>query len=193
MAKKIRLNNSDLKAPAAIDAEPAATKVAKPAPQSGPKPPEFSLSDDLVPLGLGILSLFVAVAVEPGIRDLFQLPKQLYLADGAALLVAALGVLALSGRPLQVPRSPLLWPFLVLFGSIVLSMSFAPQQTGGVLSIFAKYDLHRWAAATAIFVVTLMGVSAPHRLWYVIGGLVLSGVVVSGIGQAAYVPCGLPD
>jgi tetratricopeptide (TPR) repeat protein len=195
VAKKTRLklDDANLKEPIA----PVALKPLAPTPTAKPegRPPEPSFVDDLVALGLGLLCLPVARAVEPGIRDLFQLPKQLYLADGAALLVMLIALLAYMGRPLRLPRTPLLWPFLVLFGSIVLSLAFAPAQTGGVLSIFAKYDLHRWAAATALFGVTLVGISAPHRLWYVLGGLVIAGLWVSliGIGEQHKIEAFLPQ
>jgi hypothetical protein len=150
--------------------------------------------DDTVALGLGLLCTVLPRVVEPGIRDLFQLPKQLLMADAAAWFLALLAILSFFNRPLRLPKTPLLWPGLALIGSIVLSMAFAPSWTGGILSIFAKYDLHRWTAASVLFGVTLVGVSSPRRLWYVVAGLVLGGLWVAliGIGEQHNIQAFLP-
>lgn len=150
--------------------------------------------DDSVAIGLGLLCVILPRVVEPGIRDLFQLPKQLVMADAAAFFLALLALLSFVNRPIRLPKTPLLWPAVALIASVVLSMSFAPAQTGGILSIFAKYDLHRWASAGVLFGVTLVGVNSARRLWYVVAGLVLGGLWVAliGIGEQHNIQALLP-
>lgn len=138
--------------------------------------------DDILALGLGILAMVLARAVEPGIRDLFQLPKQLYLAQGAAILVALVGAMAWMGRPLRARPSAVVYSFAAFIGAVLLSMLVAPHHTGGVLSLFAEYDAHRWLAAGAVFGVTLVAIRKPRHIWYLAGGLVLGGLIVSLIG-----------
>ncbi len=138
--------------------------------------------EDAIPLGLGLLIVVLARVVTPNIRDLFQLPKQLYLADGAALLVALVGALAWMGRPLRFRTSPMVWAGVAFMAAMAMSLVTAPKQTGGMLSIFARYDAHRWLAAGAIFWVTLVGVRRPRHVWYLMGGLMIGGLVVSLIG-----------
>ncbi len=138
--------------------------------------------DDILALGLGLLTMVLARAVEPGIRDLFQLPKQLYLAQGAAVLVAMVGALAWMGRPLRARPSAIVYSFGVFIGAVLLSMLVAPHHTGGVLSLFAEYDAHRWLAAAAVFGVTLVAIRKPRHVWYLAGGLILGGLIVSLIG-----------
>lgn len=151
--------------------------------------------DDIVPLGLGILTVIMARAVEPGIRDLFQLPKQLYMATGATLLVGLVGVLAALGRPLRFRTGPLVWAGVAFMASILLSLVIAPNHTGGVLSIFARYDAHRWLAGAAVFWVTLVGVRQPRHIWYLLGGMLVGGLVVAliGIGEQHNILALLPE
>ena len=151
--------------------------------------------EDFVPLGLGLLIVVLARVVTPNIRDLFQLPKQMYMADGAALLVALVGVLAWIGRPLRFRTSPMVWAGVAFIAAVALSMVVAPKHTGGVLSIFAKYDLHRWVAGAAIFWVTLLSVRRPRHIWYLVGGLMAGGLVVSliGIGEQHNILSLLPE
>ena len=142
----------------------------------------WEVVDDAVALGLGLLCVFLPRVVEPGIRDLFQLPKQLLMANGAAWSLALLALLTFMGRRLRLPKTPLLWPGLALCASIAIGVALAPEQTGGTLSIFARYDAHRWAAAAVLFGVTLLGLGHPRRLWYVVGGIALGGLWVALIG-----------
>ncbi len=138
--------------------------------------------DDILAIGLGLLCILIPRIVTPNIRDLFQLPKQLWMAEGALLLTGLAGILAVSGRPIHWPKTPIVWPFLALIASILLSLTVAPEYTGGVLSIFAKYDVHRWLAAMVLFAVTLMAVSKPRRLWPILIGNLIGGLWVSLIG-----------
>lgn len=138
--------------------------------------------DDVLALSLGLLAMVLARAVEPGIRDLFQLPKQLYLAQGAAILVALVGALAWMGRPLRARPSMVVYSFAAFVGAVMLSMLVAPHHTGGVLSLFAEYDAHRWIAAAGVFGVTLVAIRKPRHIWYLAGGLILGGLIVSLIG-----------
>lgn len=149
---------------------------------------------DLVAAGLGVLIWGVAAIVEPGIRDLFQWPKQKLLATGAALLTGLAGALWFAGVRWRWNRSPLLWPVVVLLGSMLLSLQVAPSQTGGILSIFARYDAHRWLAAGALFVVTATVLSTPRRLWFLLGGMTLGGLAVArtGIGEHHDIQAFLP-
>ncbi|MSP92229.1 MAG: hypothetical protein EXR79_10580 [Myxococcales bacterium] len=135
-----------------------------------------------IAVGLGILAIVLMRVVQPGIRDLFQLPKQLYMAEGAALLLALVAGLAWLRVPLHLPRTPLLWPVVVFAGAVTLGVAIAPDETGGILSIFARYDAHRWAAAGVLFFVTLLALRQPRRLWPVLGGLIVGGFWVSLIG-----------
>ena len=155
----------------------------------------WAILDDAVALGLGLLCVFLPRIVEPGIRDLFQLPKQLLMANGAAAALVVLAVLSFLGRPLRMPKTPLLWPGLALCASIALGVAIAPEQTGGVLSIFARYDAHRWAAAAVLFATALVGLGHPRRLWYVIGGIALGGLWVAliGIGEQHNIKAFLPN
>ncbi len=162
--------------------KPAAA-VRKPVPAAGASDGDFSSwLEDLVPFGIGILAVVLARAVTPNIRDLFQLPKQLYLADGAALLVALVGALAWMGRPFRLRTSPLVWAMLAMMVAILVSLTVAPKHTGGELSLFARYDAHRWLAAGAVFWVTAIGVRRPRHLWWLMGGLVAGGLVTALIG-----------
>jgi len=184
-----------------IAAEPQASA----APAARPQPPRRPLSvepedgwaflDDAVALGLGLLCFLLPIAVTPGIRDLFQLPKQLMMAEAAAWFIALFALLALIGRPLRWPRTPLLWPGLALVASVLLGVAIAPEQTGGILSLFAKTDLHRWLAAAVLFAVTILGVTSPRRFWYVAVGLLLGGLYVAlvGIGEQHDIQALLPQ
>lgn len=143
---------------------------------------EDSWMDHVLPILLGMLCAYLPFKVEPHIRDLFQLPKQLILAEAAAWFIVIAGALTLAGRLLKLPRSPMIWPSLVLALAIAGGVWIAPSQTGGVLSIFAKVDAHRWAAAGVIFLVAMVSLNRPQRLWYVIAGNLLGGLIVSMIG-----------
>jgi len=153
------------------------------------------LLEDAVPFVLGALTVVLARVVTPNIRDLFQLPKQLYLADGAALLVAMVGVLAWLGRPYRFRTTPMVWAGVAFIAAMGMSLVVAPKHTGGVLSIFARYDAHRWIAAAAIFWVVIVAVRRARQLWYLIAGLVAGGLVVSliGIGEQHNIASLLPE
>lgn len=166
----------------ASSAAPARVPVKAVAAPRPADPDPSSLLEDLVPLGIGILAIAIARVVTPNIRDLFQLPKQLWMADGAAVLVALVGALAWMGRPYRFRTSTLVYAFAGLLGAIMLSMTIAPKHTGGVLSIFARYDAHRWLAGAAIFWVTIVAVRRPRHIWYLVGGLAIAGLVVALIG-----------
>lgn len=142
----------------------------------------MSWMDDALALWLGILCIWLPRIVEIGIRDLFQLPKQLILAEGAWFAIVLATIMAWAGRPLRLQKTPLLWPWLAFIASICLSVAIAPDYTGGELSIFAKQDLHRWLSASVIFTVTLACVNHPRRLAYIAAGLVVGGLWVSFIG-----------
>ena len=173
MSKKVQVKV----APAPIRTQPATTdSAAQTTTEDG------GWLGDLVAAGLGLLAWGVAAIVEPGIRDLFQWPKQKLLATGAALLVGLMGALWFGGVRWRWSRSPLVWPLLFLLASMGLSLLVAPSQTGGTLSIFARYDAHRWLAAGALFGVTATALSTPRRLWYLLGGLTLGGLTVARIG-----------
>ena len=147
MAKKNRTKIIASSEPGIAPA-PVAAKLSVPR-RAVPAAPEdgWSFLDDSVALGLGLLCFLLPIAVTPGIRDLFQLPKQLMMAEAAGWFVALFAVLALIGRPLRWPKTPLLWPGVALVVSLLIGVSIAPEQTGGVLSLFAKTDLHRWLSA----------------------------------------------
>jgi tetratricopeptide (TPR) repeat protein/O-antigen ligase len=138
--------------------------------------------DDLPAIGLAVLCVFLPVYVMPGIRDLFQLPKQLLMAEMAVLLVALLAALAWGGRPLRWPQTPLLWPALALAASVAMGVAIAPDETGGVLTLFARMDAHRWAAAGLLFAVALVAIRSPRALGYLAAGLLIGGVWVALIG-----------
>ncbi len=138
--------------------------------------------DDLPAIGLALLCVFLPVYVMPGIRDLFQLPKQLLMAEVAVLLVGLLAALAWSGRPLRWPQTPLQWPALALAASVAMGVAIAPEETGGVLTLFARMDAHRWAAAGLLFAVALVALRSPRALGYLAVGLLIGGVWVALIG-----------
>ncbi|MBI5609967.1 MAG: O-antigen ligase family protein [Deltaproteobacteria bacterium] len=193
MSKKNRKQVEVIRADAAPEsAAPTAAKVRGGIDQEAT---DDSPLDDLLPLGIGLLAMIMARAVEPGIRDLFQLPKQLYLATGATLLVGLAGVLAAMGRPLRFRITPMVWAGVALIASILFSLALAPSHTGGVLSIFARYDVHRWLAAAAVFWVTVVGVRRPRHLAYLIGGLLIGGLIVAliGIGEQHNIAGLLPE
>ncbi len=196
MAKKNRNRPEDLKPSDGAEAEalPARKVVA-----TAPRPPvvrdEMDWKDHVLPLFLGFICAYLPYKVEPHIRDLFQLPKQMIMAEAAAWLVLLAGALALAGRPLKLPKTPMIWPGLVLMLAIAGGVYIAPQQTGGVLSIFARTDAHRWVSAAVIFVIALLGLTTPKRLWYLIAGNLLGGLLVSliGIGEQHNIRGLLPE
>ncbi|MBM4343791.1 MAG: O-antigen ligase family protein [Deltaproteobacteria bacterium] len=166
-----------------VEAVKTAPAARKPVPAQGATAGDSSSwLEDLVPFGIGLLAIVLARAVTPNIRDLFQLPKQLYLADGAALLVALLGALAWMGRPFRLRTSPLVWAMFALLVAILVSLTVAPKHTGGELSLFARYDAERWLAAGAVFWVTAIGVRRPRHVWWLLTGLVAGGLVIALIG-----------
>lgn len=60
--------------------------------------------DDALALWLGILCIWLPRIVEIGIRDLFQLPKQLILAEGAWFAIVLATIMAWAGRPLRLQK-----------------------------------------------------------------------------------------
>ena len=198
MSKKIRNRPDELKSAPAVDAAadeaPAPRKVATVAARPPAATTGFDWKDHLLPLFLGFVCAYLPYKVEPHIRDLFQLPKQMILAEAAAWLVLIAGGLALLGRPLKLPRTPMIWPGLVLMVAIAGGVWVAPQQTGGELSIFARTDAHRWVSAALIFTLALLSLTTPNKLWYLIGGNALGGLLVSliGIGEQHHIPEFLP-
>lgn len=182
MARKIRSRPED--AQTAADEVAPARKVVAQAPPP-PRPTQrtaWAWLDHVLPLLLGLVCAYLPYKVEPHIRDLFQLPKQMIFAEAAAWLVLVAGIVTVLGRPLRLPRTPMVWPGLVLMLSILGGVLIAPSQTGGVLSIFARVDAHRWVSAAVIFLAALVSFTRPQRLWYVLGGNLLGGVLVSLIG-----------
>ena len=183
MSKKIRNRPEELKSNIGADADqPPPRKVVTTVPRPATPASETDWKDHILPLLLGLLCAYLPYKVEPNIRDLFQLPKQMILAEAAAWLVLIAGALALAGRPLKLPKTPMIWPGIVLMLAIVVGVWIAPDQTGGMLSIFARTDAHRWVSAAVIFVIALLGLTTPKRLWYIIAGNMLGGLLVSLIG-----------
>lgn len=156
--------------------------AARVAPRTGE---ELELWDDIPALIVGLLCAWLPAVVQPGLRDLYQLPKTFALTVGAAWLVAGVAALALLGRRLRFPKTPLLWPLVGLAASIAVAVALAPAETGGVLSIFAKMDAYRWSAAMIVGVGTLATVRTPRQLLYVVGGMLIGGfqVAIYGIAQ----------
>ena len=144
--------------------------------------------DDIPAMALAIVAAVLPTLVEPGMRDLYQLPKTLWMTWTAPLLVALVGALGLfAGRRILWPRRMLLtWPALAMAATIVIGVVIAPTETGGVLSHFAKMDLYRWVAAYMIFGVAVVAITRPRRLIFVLAGLLLGGVIVSVWGIAEH-------
>ncbi len=196
MSKKIRNRPEDLKSTSTAESDaPVVRKVVPVAPRPLTVNSEEDWKDHVLPLLLGFICAYLPYKVEPHIRDLFQLPKQMIMAEAAAWLVLLAGALALAGRPLKLPKTPMIWPGLVLMLAIAGGVYIAPQQTGGVLSIFARMDAHRWVSAAVIFVIALLSLTTPKRLWYIIAGNLLGGLLVSliGIGEQHNIRGLLPD
>ena len=196
MSKKNRNRPEELKSNSAAEAEaPQPRKIVANVPRPAAPSDAADWKDHLLPLLLGFVCAYLPYKVEPNIRDLFQLPKQMIMAEAAAWLVLLAGVLALAGRPLKLPKTPMIWPGIVLMAAIAGGVWIAPQQTGGVLSIFARMDAHRWVSAAVVFVIALLGLTSPKRLWYIIAGNLLGGLLVSliGIGEQHHIRGLLPD
>ena len=70
------------------------------------------------------------------------------LAQCAATTIVAF--LALFGRPLRWRPTPLKWPLLGLIASVAIGVAIAPDETGGVLSIFADDRLLDECAGPAL-------------------------------------------
>jgi len=140
---------------------------------------------DVVPLCIGIACALLPTMVQPGLRDLYQLPKTFAMTYAAAWGLLGLGVITAMGSKLRVPDIPLKWPLLGMIGSIAIGVSLAPDETGGVLSIFAKMDAYRWAAGLVLLALGLVSIRAPRHLLYILIGMIAGGLFVSivGIGQ----------
>jgi O-antigen ligase/tetratricopeptide (TPR) repeat protein len=145
---------------------------------------DHQLIDDLPALVLGISAAVLPRLVEIGIRDLYQLPKIFAMSVGAAWMLAATALIAMLGRPLMLGRTPLKWPLLGMVASIAISVAVAPDETGGVLSLFAKMDAYRWISALVIGALTMVTVRTPRQLVYVVGGMLLGGLQVAFFGIA---------
>ena len=156
--------------------------------------PEIGLLDDLPAAAVGLLCAVLPAVVQPGLRDLYQLPKTLALTTGAAWILASIALLALMGRKLRMPKTPLMWPLVGLIASFAIGMGIAPSETGDVLSIFAKMDAYRWGSAMIVGVATLATVRNPRQLFYVVGGMLVGGfqVAIYGIAQHHHIDGLLP-
>ena len=150
-----------------------------------PKSEAWVAADDLPPLIVGALCAILPTLVTPGVRDLYQLPKMLFMTEGATWILLAAGLMAVLGRPLRLPRTPMQWPLLGLALSFVIGVALAPQETGGQLSIFAQMDAYRWGSAAIIGLSIVSTVRKPRHLLYVVGGMLFGGaqVAVYGIAQ----------
>jgi len=163
----------------------AARNAPRPVRTAVQRQPEESWLDDLPAITLGVLCAVLPCIVKVGLRDLFQLPKTFAMTYGAAWLLAIVAGMALMGRPITWPKTPLKWPLVALAASIGIGVAIAPDQTGGVLSIFAKMDAYRWGSALVIFAIGLATLRRPRHLFYVLGGMTIGGLLVAlfGIGQ----------
>ncbi|MCO4760018.1 MAG: O-antigen ligase family protein [Myxococcales bacterium] len=163
-----------------------------------PTPPaqqaDSDLVDDLPAVAVGLICAILPAVVRPGLRDLYQLPKTLTPTTGAAWMLAAIALMALMGRKLRLPKTPMTWPLVGLVISFAIGVATAPTETGGVLSIFAKMDAYRWGAAALIGVGTLATVRTPRQLMYVVGGMLVGGfqVAIYGIAQHHHIDGLLP-
>ena len=179
--------------PTANSTKPGAPRAAQPA-RSAPlrtrraavQIDEGSWLDDVPAITLGVLCAVLPCVVKVGLRDLYQLPKIFTMTYGAAWLLAIVAGLAVLGRPISFPRTPLKWPLLALAATIGIGVSVAPDQTGGVLSIFAKMDAYRWGSALVIFAIGLATLRKPRHLFYVLGGMTAGGLLVALFGIAQH-------
>ena len=202
MAKKTRARKRDKSAdPSAAEQGVAAPppkpkpRIAAPPPRAASRVEQDSLLDDVVPLCIGIVCLVLPAIVHVGWRDLYQLPKTFAMTWGAAFGLLGVGVLAVIGRPLRFPDTPMKWPVLGMVGAIALGVAAAPDETGGVLSIFAKMDAYRWGAGLLLTVLTMSTVRQPRHVQYLLGGMILGGMFVAlvGIGQHHGIDALLPS
>lgn len=195
MAKKNRIKPT-FDAPSAPSAP--STPI-RPLPQtllsSNPLIHKQLMVDDLPAIVLGLTATLLPRLVEVGIRDLYQLPKTFAMTVCAAWMLATVAALGFLKRPLGLQNTPLRWPIVGLAASIALGVAFAPDETGGVLSIFAKMDAYRWAAALLIGLLTIATVRTPRQLLYVVGGMLLGGlrVAIFGIAQHHNIDGLLPE
>ena len=181
MAKKTRIK--------ANESEPSADKPApiRVQPRRAQAPTDDgSWLDDVPAIVLGGLCAVLPCLVEVGLRDLYQLPKAFAMSYGAAWLLAIIAGMALLGRPITFPRTPLKWPLVALSACIGIGVAVAPDQTGGVLSIFAKMDAYRWGSALIIFAIGLATLRRPRHLFYVLGGMGAGGLLVAIFGIAQH-------
>ncbi|MCB9738782.1 MAG: O-antigen ligase family protein [Deltaproteobacteria bacterium] len=183
MAKKNRIKPT-------FDAPSAPSTPIRPAPPvqtaAAPTIQNQSIVDDLPAIVLGLTAMLLPRLVEVGIRDLYQLPKTFAMTVCAAWMLAAVAAMGFLKRPLGLQNTPLKWPIVGLAASVALGVAFAPDETGGVLSIFAKMDAYRWAAALLIGLLTISTVRTPRQLLYVVGGMLLGGVQVAIFGIAQH-------
>jgi len=183
----------DVPKPAAKPAIKPAVKAKRPALRRVERY-ESSFFDDVVPIGIGMVCAILPAVVYVGLRDLYQLPKTFAMTYGAAWGVLGLAVMAAMGRKLRMPDVPLKWPILGMIGSIAVGVALAPDETGGVLSIFAKMDAYRWGAGLILMVLTLVTVREPRHVVYLLVGMIAGGLFVAlvGIGQHHNIDALLP-
>jgi len=178
MAKKPRPVDSP-EAPRRPDPTP---RKARPVEAQGPAWWDRDWIGDSLALLLGLMAAWIPRPVETGLRDLFQLPKLFSLTTWAAIGLGLVAALAMMGRRLRWPSTPLLIPAAIFLLAVIGSLGIAAEETGGVLSIFAKMDAYRWVAAGVVFVLALVALDRPGRLVYVLVGLAVGGIWVSIIG-----------
>ncbi len=145
-----------------------------------------SLLDDLPALVVGLTAAVLPRLVEPGIRDLYQLPKQFAMTVGAAWMLAAVALLAVMRRPVSIPQTPLRWPLLGMAASVAISVAIASDETGGETSLFAKMDAFRWGAAIVLALLCTSTVRTSRQLLYVVGGMLVGGLQVAIFGIAQH-------
>ncbi|MBP47943.1 MAG: hypothetical protein CMH53_08375 [Myxococcales bacterium] len=178
--------SSPAKSPNAVSADSSQAPVKPSRRIRQPIKEQDSLIDELPPLIVGIACAILPTLVTPKVRDLYQLPKLLFMTDAATWLLLAIGVMALMGRKLRLPRTPLTWPLVGLIAAFGIGVGVAPKETGGVLSIFAKMDAYRWGAAVILGVGLMSTVRKPRHLLYVVGGMLIGGAQVALFGIAQH-------
>lgn len=148
-------------------------------------PTESDWLNDLVPLIIGMACAVLPATVEVGMRDLYQLPKMFMMTYCAAWGLLGVAGVVMMGNKLRVPDIPLKWPLVGMVLSIALGVTFAPDETGGVLSLFAKMDAYRWGAGLIICALGLLTVRRPRHVLYILAGMLAGGLFVAlvGIGQ----------
>ena len=133
---------------------------------------------------LGVAAAAIGIAVLPGIRDLYQLPKLFALTYGAAAAALAYATFAPAGWYRRWPRAFAL-SLLAMAACVAIGVAIAPLQTGGGLGLAARSDGYRWMAGLVIAAVAALAVDRPGRLRLVLGGMTVGGLYVAliGIGQ----------